>query len=239
MNLKSLFGFLKGKKAKARDQLNERLRRVSEERVAAVGAPSRTVGGRIQAGTAGEREAAQARRASRNIQQSPMARYLYLGEVQQVTGSSNVASYFYTINDQSLHIKFLDGGEYGYGSSVRRESITPAMAMSLYRAKSKGVWIWDNLRIRGTRLGHRVDYAIEHDPGRLWTMTTADVAAHGAEVEATSTFETLERFMLQGERSLGTPANLFTTPNLGRHPSGRGGQRAQRNPATGKYPLPS
>ena len=73
--------------------------------------------------------------------------------------SSCVKEFWYDAQKGLLFISFKDNTTYRYGIAGG-QIINGEMAMSLFRAASKGTWVWDNLRIRGTKLGHRVPYAI-------------------------------------------------------------------------------
>ena len=75
--------------------------------------------------------------------------------------SSCVKAFRYDVGPGILFIKFKerDGSESHYRYGIPgNNNITGEMAMSLFRAASKGTWVWDNLRIRGTKVGHRVPY---------------------------------------------------------------------------------
>lgn len=71
--------------------------------------------------------------------------------------SSNVAGFKYDLKRQVLTVSFLakrgrPGGVYEY------YDVTPQEAIHMAKALSKGSAVWDTLRIRGTRTGHRKKY---------------------------------------------------------------------------------
>jgi len=76
--------------------------------------------------------------------------FVYAGEPLTVV-SSNVgplAQYF--IDEQKLMLEF-DGG----ASAYLYDDVTPDEAFAFAAAPSKGIWVWDNLRVRGTTNRHR------------------------------------------------------------------------------------
>jgi len=105
---------------------------------------------------------------------------LLTGEFVQVA-SSNVHSYSYDYEAAALYIRFLDHGDDGArggpGPLYRYDNVEPELALDLERAASKGGWVWDHLRIRGTISGHQKDYALVGVPGgyvpRKATLTEA------------------------------------------------------------------
>lgn len=171
-------------------------------------------------------EAEKARQAAARLLNNPLGRFLYMSEHVTDFHSSCVKSFWYEITTKTLHIQFKErsGGSstYAYGKA---SGVPPDMAMSLFNAKSKGVWVWDRLRIRGTKLGHQIEYIMEVAPpsGRAYQQSPEAEAAHHAQVEAESVYD---RFATTRQQ------------NLGRHESGHGGKYASIDPATGKFPLP-
>jgi len=67
--------------------------------------------------------------------------------------SSNVADAKYNYRDMSLDLGFLNGGKYRY------YDVSPYEAKSFYSAPSKGKWVWDKLRLRGTVFGYQKPYS--------------------------------------------------------------------------------
>lgn len=77
--------------------------------------------------------------------------------------SSNVHSFSYDYDRMRLHVRFHPSGKEGRGkgSLYAYEGVPPRKFLALLNAPSKGVWVWDNLRIRGTVSGHQHDYRLE------------------------------------------------------------------------------
>lgn len=74
--------------------------------------------------------------------------FVYGGEILFVS-SSNVAAVQYHHKTRKMMVEYLSGGSYLY------DEVSDGEALSFFRASSPGKWIWDNLRIRGTKRGHR------------------------------------------------------------------------------------
>jgi len=85
--------------------------------------------------------------------------------------SSNVHSFGYDIEGAYLYVRFLgylrgtrgpDGHPLrgGPGPLYRYANVTPEEFLTLLAANSKGDWVWDHLRIRGTWSGHQKDYEL-------------------------------------------------------------------------------
>ena len=83
--------------------------------------------------------------------QSPSTDFL-AGETYSAFSSSNVQSATYNARENSMDIGFRNGGVYRY------QDITPPEAKSFYSAGSKGKWVWDHLRVRGTVFGYQKPY---------------------------------------------------------------------------------
>lgn len=80
----------------------------------------------------------------------PLTRFLY-GEYVEVV-SSNVLAIQYDKEHQWLYVVFKTNAWYQYFDVTVKE------AESLFFAGSKGGWVWDNLRIRGTVFGYKKRY---------------------------------------------------------------------------------
>lgn len=154
-----LFG---GNKPDPKANINRRLADIQAERESLQARPRNTTPppapsrinerlGRIKA----ERESLQQQQADKKSNDP-----LLNGEWVSAAGSSNVASFRYVIDEQSLEVEFLDGSMYRYAH-------VPAWkAKSFFAAPSKGGAVWDYLRIRGTKLGHQHDYVMILGPTR-------------------------------------------------------------------------
>ena len=69
------------------------------------------------------------------------------------------------------------------------EEISRILAEAFFNAGSKGGWVWDNLRIRGTALGHKVSYMHVKGHGeiqRKWIQSDDLIVGHHAQVESES-----------------------------------------------------
>jgi hypothetical protein len=71
--------------------------------------------------------------------------------------SSNVYAYWYDYDKRRLYIQFWETNNKSQspGPTYWYESVTTEQFISLYKADSKGTWIWDNIRVRGTVSSHR------------------------------------------------------------------------------------
>lgn len=276
-----LFDFVnpsrRAKKQQETAKLNQRLAAVArergtlaEKRQAIQAAKQTSTTNRRLGGVISERErleeAAKARAEEakqRQLESNPLYRYLYKGEVITGFRSSNVRAFWYDIEQKLLYIQFKDQSTYEYGARMR--GVSPEFAMSLYRAKSKGSWVWDNLRVRGTKLGARVDYVLVVGPtgpkrwnpvgGRLWEQTPERAKAHSEEVTSQSghdspdegIFAFARKHPLQnvgrGRRNRGS-GGLAVDPQQDDVMEVRGkniverSARAVKDSTTGKYRLP-
>ena len=102
------------------------------------------------------------------IWQIPAEHPLHTGQFKQVE-SSNVHSIAYDRVEGTLFVRFWqkkwdkeakDWIKVGPGPIYAYYFVPPQMFLDLLEAPSKGEWIWDNLRIRGTVSGHRFDYRL-------------------------------------------------------------------------------
>jgi hypothetical protein len=66
--------------------------------------------------------------------------------------SSNVDSAHFDAPRGILTILYRNGSYYQYFG------VTPDEALDFAAAPSKGQWIWDNLRVRGTKTGYQKEY---------------------------------------------------------------------------------
>jgi hypothetical protein len=83
----------------------------------------------------------------------PIESFIHRGEIMYVYHlSSNVGSIQYSKEDEQMTIQYKWGGVYLYNN------ISPTEAYSMVVAASKGIWVWDNLRVRGTKKGHKKPY---------------------------------------------------------------------------------
>lgn len=89
---------------------------------------------------------------------------LLSGDFQHAPGSSNVHSYAYDYDSATLYVRFLGrsegGSRTGPGPLYSYTNVEPERFLELERAPSKGRWVWDHLRVRGTISGHQYDYQL-------------------------------------------------------------------------------
>lgn len=76
--------------------------------------------------------------------------------------SSNVHSFSYDYDKSRLYVRFKapKGKNRGKGSLYAYEHFPPGLFLKMLSAPSKGTFIWDTIRIRGTVSGHRFDYRL-------------------------------------------------------------------------------
>lgn len=80
--------------------------------------------------------------------------FLLRGAWMDCSRSSNVDLAQYDWEANVLYIEFKGGAVYAYDNVSFNE------AVSFANAPSYGKWVWDHLRIRGTKLGHRKPYSL-------------------------------------------------------------------------------
>lgn len=106
--------------------------------------------------------------------QTPDGQRTYARNSPVITGkmvevsSSNVHSIGYRLDPESpgnsvLLVRYLHkrNGSSRPGAMYAYYNISPDDFQVLRRAASKGEWVWDELRIRGTRSGHQVPYTLK------------------------------------------------------------------------------
>lgn len=93
----------------------------------------------------------------------PLDHPIVTGKFVPATSSSNVHSFAFNVLTWELYVRFLGGeGEsrHGPGPLYQYSHVPPELFLSLLAAGSKGNWVWDHLRIRGTVSGHQYDYRL-------------------------------------------------------------------------------
>lgn len=78
------------------------------------------------------------------------------GEMIVMADSSNVDWFQYLPDTRQLKVGFGKGGR--KKSTYLYDQISPVEAASIFSFRSKGTWVWDNLRVRGTVHGHKKPY---------------------------------------------------------------------------------
>lgn len=135
-----------------------------------------------------QQETEEEKRARELKAREPGYRFIYLG-IPIINGvefsSSNVMWIQYDIENSSLYITYKKNG-----CTYRYWPIPEHEARTFYHMASKGETVWDLLRVRGTNLGHRKNYILVGGSaaGTLpkWAQDPATIAAHDAEVAASS-----------------------------------------------------
>lgn len=62
----------------------------------------------------------------------------------------------YDWNTSTLQVLYPDGTVWSY------RNVTPGEARDFYEAPSKGTWMWDNVRVRGTKSQHQKPAGLEY-----------------------------------------------------------------------------
>ena len=81
--------------------------------------------------------------------EAPDMQSFLFGETYSRFSSSNVQAIAYDITRNVLHVQYQNGRWYAYGNFSKQE------AQTAWAAPSKGVYLWDAVRIRGTKHGHK------------------------------------------------------------------------------------
>lgn len=71
------------------------------------------------------------------------------GQLSLAFDSTNVEAAHYDPHAQELYVTYHSGDRWAYG-------IPPSAAEDFAHAHSKGTWIWDNVKVRGTIHAHQV-----------------------------------------------------------------------------------
>ncbi len=75
----------------------------------------------------------------------------FLAGTWEPVDSSNVAEAAYDADASRLLVRFDSGHGHWY-------AVSPSQARDFYEAPSKGTWLWDNVRVRGSKTEHRVPH---------------------------------------------------------------------------------
>ena len=81
--------------------------------------------------------------------------FLTTGRWWQEFDSSNVLALRYDPEHELLQVTYKDGRTWEYGPVDR------LAAHSLAVAPSKGTWVWDHIKVRGTVHQHQVPHAVQ------------------------------------------------------------------------------
>jgi hypothetical protein len=76
--------------------------------------------------------------------------------------SSNVHSFAYQYDKSRLMVRYHPSAETGRGKGTlyAYENVPARKFLAMLDSPSKGAWLWDNVRIRGTVSGHQHDYTL-------------------------------------------------------------------------------
>jgi hypothetical protein len=80
--------------------------------------------------------------------------------------SSNVYGFSYDVENWYLYVRYKASGDKGSktlsgaGSLYRYSQVSPKIFLAMLKAPSKGTFIWDNIRERGTVSGHKYPYEL-------------------------------------------------------------------------------
>lgn len=165
-----------------------------------------------------ERKVVELPMASGANRRFPADHPIVTGAMQSVTNSSNVHSYGYDIEAAKLYVRFLhtdqstDRVTQAAGSLYAYSDVEPELFLDLHKKSSKGNWIWDNLRIRGTVSGHRKDYqlvGITHE----YVPRKATLDKTGREIFLPRRVRTNQGRWLRSERGLEVVPDVFSGVN--------------------------
>lgn len=110
--------------------------------------------------------------------------------------STNVAIAQYHHETNQLMLEFLNGAAYLYSN------VTIDEAFDFARAPSKGIWVWNNLRVRGSKTGYKKPY-VRLRGGTILPKLREDITDVGdADVIEDDTFDVGESDVLQEEAEM-------------------------------------
>lgn len=173
--------------------------------------------------------------ANGRVRQFPARHPIVTGDMVPVR-SSNVHSIGYDADSVYLYVRFLqpspilsankaDADRKGPGPLYRYRDVEPEQFLAMLAAPSKGEWLWDNIRVRGTASGHRKDYelvGVMHD----YVPRKSTLMADGKEWFLQRKIRTTGgRWLTSSRRSEPVPASFY--------------QQYGRPPATGQPPGPN
>jgi hypothetical protein len=148
----------------------------------------------------------------------PATHPMVTGEMVKTPASSNVYGFAYDLPNRLLYVRFKAPAPSGEarpnapGPLYQYRHVPPNIFESLLAAGSKGTWVWDHLRIRGTVSGHQYDYSLVGITGgyvpRKATMTAQGEAytprtvhvGEGEELTSRRGFEIVRPFAGQPRR---------------------------------------
>lgn len=105
----------------------------------------------------------------------PELRAFLLGNYFSRFASSNVGTIVYDKKASQLYIKFLPSKRYPSGRWYCYDGIDQALATRMYNAYSHGIWVWDNLRVRGIGNARRTQKPFARDKAPPATLPYDEV----------------------------------------------------------------
>ena len=108
------------------------------------------------------------------------------GDMVSTPQSSNVYQFGYDLDSWYLYVRFKAPGAPGEerpnapGPMYQYSNVPPRVFLAMLTAKSKGTFIWDRIRIRGTFSGHQYDYSLVGVTGG-YVPRKATLTRHGEE----------------------------------------------------------
>jgi len=135
--------------------------------------------------------------------------------------SHNIHSYGYDVESEILYVRYMYTDSSGTktkqaGSLYQYFDVDPRMFLAMHQAPSKGVWIWDKLRVRGTVSGHQKDYrlvGISHE----YVPRKATINKWGEEVFVKRKVRTSKSRWLESEKEAGLIPDSFSRLNQRLH----------------------
>lgn len=151
------------------------------------------------------------------------------GDMVPTPESSNVFSFGYDVDQFILYIRFRQAPEGEKGSHGTKpflpgpiysyRNVPVQLFLKMLSSPSKGTFIWDKIRIRGTVSGHRFDYALVGVQGD-YVPRKATLTPRGEEYISRSVFTDSGK-VLQSRHPDQLVRPLFPLPNRGSPKTGR------------------
>lgn len=149
---------------------------------------------------------------------------VYTGQMVRVK-SSNVHSVGFIWNPTqptkgTLKVRYLDkrGGDAKPGATYYYMGLHPEEFSNMLRASSKGGWVWDNLRVRGTVAGHHVPYRLAsigsdgYVPRQAVRANSRPTVAAGAKTTASTSGKNQYLIPRSVRSTTGTPFRSILPP---------------------------
>lgn len=151
------------------------------------------------------------------------------GDMIPTPESSNVFSFGYDVDQFILYIRFRQAPEgekstggvkpFSPGPIYAYRNVPVQLFLKMMKANSRGKFIWDNIRIRGTVSGHRFDYALVGVQGN-YVPRKATLTPRGEEYISRSVFTDTGK-VLSSRHPDQLVRPLYPLPNRGAPNTGR------------------